>query len=175
MRNAYVAERHAEKNLKWTPPSDAVQLKLHGRADRIDILKDGTCEILDFKTGQPPEAKDIRKFLAPQLLVEAAMVMAEGFEGHEAAPVSAISYVQVSSNPEAFTPADPAFKGREELEEAAFRMMNLMQSRAAAFLFSDHLPMHARIMPDTSRTWPGPYDHLARVDEWTGLNPGGDE
>ena len=48
--------------------------RLTGRADRIERRRDGSIAILDYKTGSPPTQKDVDSGLAPQLLLEAAMV-----------------------------------------------------------------------------------------------------
>ena len=37
------------------------QLKLGGRFDRVDQLKDGSLEIIDYKTGKVPTQKDVDK------------------------------------------------------------------------------------------------------------------
>ena len=50
------------------------QFRLTGRADRIERRRDGSIAILDYKTGSPPTQKDVDSGLAPQLLLEAAMV-----------------------------------------------------------------------------------------------------
>jgi ATP-dependent helicase/nuclease subunit B len=52
---------------------------LSGRADRIEQRKDGGLAILDYKTGTPPSQKDVDAGLAPQLLLEAAMLEAGAF------------------------------------------------------------------------------------------------
>ncbi|MBC7768075.1 MAG: double-strand break repair protein AddB [Phycisphaerales bacterium] len=48
---------------------------LTGIADRIEIAP-GHCAILDFKTGKPPTNEQVNSGLSPQLLLEAAMLMA---------------------------------------------------------------------------------------------------
>ena len=50
---------------------------LTGTADRIEIAPDGAT-ILDFKTGAPPTDKQVQTGLAPQLLLEAAMLARGG-------------------------------------------------------------------------------------------------
>jgi ATP-dependent helicase/nuclease subunit B len=50
-------------------------VSLTGRADRIEIAVDH-CAILDFKTGKPPTDEQVNTGLAPQLLLEGAMLMA---------------------------------------------------------------------------------------------------
>ena len=55
------------------------EFSVRGRADRIDILTGGGAALLDYKTGQAPTDKQIKAFLAPQLLLEGAMIRRGGF------------------------------------------------------------------------------------------------
>lgn len=52
------------------------KLTLGGRIDRIDTLPDGSIEIIDYKTGQAPKARDVGK--DKQLTVYALSAMQEG-------------------------------------------------------------------------------------------------
>ncbi len=70
--------------------------KLTARADRIDLLADGTAALLDFKTGEPPSDKRVAAGLAPQLPLEALILAGGGFEGVAAAATSRLRYVKVS-------------------------------------------------------------------------------
>jgi RecB family exonuclease len=58
-RDPRVATRHAEISGEHIFDAPAGPFKLTGRADRIDIFKDGTVGIYDYKTGQPPTAKQV--------------------------------------------------------------------------------------------------------------------
>ena len=174
-RDGRVDRRFAEQDLTWQAPPGALPFALHGRADRIDRLSDGSFEILDFKTGSIPEKNDMKELLAPQLLVEAAMVRDHGFAEVPPGEVSSLAYVKISANPAAFALKPFAMPVGLDITAALERMMMQVQARAEAFLFSDHLPMYPRIIPNVSRHYPGPYDHLARTDEWTTLETGGDE
>lgn len=53
--------------------------RLTGRADRIEQWREAGLAILDYKTGTPPSQKDVDMGLAPQLLLEAAMLEAGAF------------------------------------------------------------------------------------------------
>jgi RecB family exonuclease len=68
--------------LKITPT-----LTLGGKIDRIDTLKDGTKEIIDYKTGQAPKTRDPKKDL--QLTVYA-------MAGNPASPAGGSEKVIVS-------------------------------------------------------------------------------
>ncbi len=54
---------------------------LRGRADRIDMLRDGGGAIIDYKTGDLPSKKQVRALLSPQLPLEGAILAEGGFEG----------------------------------------------------------------------------------------------
>lgn len=161
-RDTRVSERHAEIKGEWTFPSG---FRLVGRADRVDVLADGTLEIIDFKTGSVPEPKQMKAFEAPQLLLEAAMARAVGIGPVEPATVSALTYIKVGSGasayrPRAFTPRDDDLPGA--IGEAERRL----QRHVAEFLLKDTLPLAARIIPDAKQRFRGEFDHLARTEEW---------
>ncbi|MGE3303714.1 MAG: double-strand break repair protein AddB [Hyphomonadaceae bacterium] len=74
---AWNAERAAMRAFLEAEAQMAVRgVRLRGIADRIEIAPAGA-EITDFKTGQLPSDRQINAQLAPQLLIEAAM-LAEG-------------------------------------------------------------------------------------------------
>jgi len=56
-------------------------VRIHGRADRIDLLPDGKLAIVDYKTGAPPTAKMVAKGFALQLGLIGLIAEAGGFEG----------------------------------------------------------------------------------------------
>src|SRR6185369_13418368 len=75
-RRAAIAQSHVEIDGRLSVTD---KFSLYGRADRIDILRAGGAVILDYKTGSPPTSGQIKTFLAPQLLLEGAMLAAGGF------------------------------------------------------------------------------------------------
>lgn len=79
---------------------DGPQMILTGAADRIEIGADGGA-ILDFKTGEPPSDKQVASGLAPQLLLEAAMLARAAFDGVPKAQARELVYWR-------FGGADPA-------------------------------------------------------------------
>ena len=70
---------------------------LGGRADRMDRRRDGTVDIVDFKTGAPPTAKMVKALLAPQLPLEGALLARGAFSKIGEAGVAGMAYVQVGS------------------------------------------------------------------------------
>ena len=172
-RDGDVVSRHAEVPGDWTFP-ELQDFRLTGRADRVDLLVDGSLEIIDFKTGGIPQPRDMKNFDAPQLLLEAAMARAGALQGIAPAVASALTYIKLALGPDAFQPT--AFKPGDgfDLMRAADEAARRMQGHIRALLLDDALPMAARVRPDVTRRYPGDYDHLARKDEWT-LIEGDDE
>lgn len=165
-RNDRVRQRHAEIKGFWALPFG---FTLTGRADRVDEMVDGTLEILDFKTGSVPAPGTMKAFEAPQLLLEAQMAKAGALPEVPQADSSALTYIKIGLGPEAFNPKDFALGDGHTIMGAADEIARRMQAHVEAFLFND-LPMPARILPLKTQRYPGAYDHLARVDEWTAVD-----
>lgn len=165
-REPRVLRRHAEIAGTWSPPH-SVPFSLSGRADRIDEMRDGTLEILDFKTGSIPSPKLMQALDAPQLPLEAAMARAGGFDAVAPAAASALTYLKIGLGPEALveTPfrVPPEYDVPAVAEAASMRMQRLVST----LLLSDAHPMAARIRPLPGQRHAGDYDHLARTAEWT--------
>ena len=65
------------------PLAGGEPFRLRARADRIDVLRSGGASLIDYKSGAPPGAKEVKVGFAPQLTLEAAMLTRGGFEGLE--------------------------------------------------------------------------------------------
>ncbi len=165
---AEIEARHAEIDgtMELTPA-----FKLTGRADRIDRRRDGAYEILDFKTGTPPSPKQLSTGLAPQLALEAAMLKRGAFEAIPAgASVAVLGWIGLGKVGKG-EPFASAVKDRtaDELGDDAF-------ARLAALVAAYADPGRAyvsRARPMFENRFGSPYDHLARVAEWS--IGGGDE
>jgi len=165
-RDADVLKRHAEIDGLWALPTG---FTLKGRADRVDVMHDGTVQILDFKTGSVPQPYVMKAFEAPQLLLEAQMAKAGAMAGVPAADSSALTYIKIGLGPEAFAPKPFAFGEGHTTMSAAAEISERMQRHVDFFLFND-MPMPSRILPLKTQRFPGAYDHLARMDEWTAVD-----
>lgn len=167
-RAAFVAKRHAEISGRW-------ELKLvepfaiTGQADRVDLLSDGTLEILDFKTGSPPSNAAMKAFEAPQLPVEAMMALNAGLNGIPQADTSALTYIKIGLGPDAFKPSAFATADGMSVMDAAEEVFRRVQLHIEHFLFHQ-TALPARLLPLKSQRFAGAYDHLARVAEWTAVD-----
>ncbi|MFM9974583.1 MAG: double-strand break repair protein AddB [Beijerinckiaceae bacterium] len=142
--------------------ADGTLFKLRGRADRIDLCKDGGLAIVDYKSGSAPTSPQVQENFEPQLTLTAAIAQSGGFETIPAQDVLALSYVLVGADPQE---KQIIFaKKPESIEAASARhidslktMLNRLRSGEEAFI--------SRRMPEKVRDG-GDYDHLARVKEW---------
>ncbi|MBB4005267.1 double-strand break repair protein AddB [Aurantimonas endophytica] len=176
-RGAEVAERHAEIGGAQELPG--LSTTLTGRADRIDRMRDGSTVIIDYKTGTTPSLSQARALLAPQLPLEGAMAKRGGFgEAASATRIADLVYVRLrerefyedrlaTDGGKKSEPVDP-----DALSEEAFaKLLGL----AAAYR-QETTPFTSRVRPFLAGDMSGPYDHLARAQEWAiGMDDAGEE
>lgn len=141
---------------------------LKGTADRIDIFKDGTARILDYKTGTIPSIKEVVAGYAPQLPLESYLFSNNGFP-EQAKPVAQLAYWKLAS------------------KETDCNVINITQNKTAQELSDDNFenlktlihiynqektPYVAAALTGRDKTY-NDYDHLARTSEWA--NEGDEE
>lgn len=162
-----IARRVAESKGQLRIATPSGDFLLTGKADRIDILNDGQVEILDYKTGSVPSAKEVAAGYAPQLPLEAAMAMQGAFPGIPAAKVAALRYVRLKGGAsggeerEAGAERGPDSKSAEDLAREALEGLKAL---IAAFA-QPETPYEARPHPSFAPRY-SDYGHLARLKEW---------
>ncbi|MGY6551565.1 MAG: PD-(D/E)XK nuclease family protein [Erythrobacter sp.] len=150
-------------------------ITVHGRADRIDRLEDGTLVIIDYKTGAPPSAKQVEAGFALQLGVLGLIARegsftdekthqvitgdATGFEYWSFARVKGeegFGYIdvpmKVKGKKTGVLPEDFLPHHEDKLSEAIARYINGKE------------PFTARENPDYRGY--NDYDQLMRLEEW---------
>jgi ATP-dependent helicase/nuclease subunit B len=141
--------------------------ELTAKADRVDLLADGTLAIVDYKTGAVPSAWDVALGFAPQLPLEAAIAFRGGFDGVPAVPISALEYWHLKGGrdgcavtpvkaPESRSAADPMVLA----EEAYQGLVGLLEAFS-----KDETPYLARPRESYALGY-NDYEHLARFAEW---------
>jgi ATP-dependent helicase/nuclease subunit B len=136
-----------------------MDFELTGVADRIDILKNGTAAILDYKTGAAPSPKQVEQLLSPQLPLEAAMLAQDGF-GIGKFIAEELLYLSLASESKARAPR--AIENAAALAQEAVQQLQ----RRIAWFGEEATPFFPRVRPFRADL-AGDYDHLARVREWS--------
>ncbi len=160
-RRATLATIFTEVQGEMCISGPAGAFRIHGRADRIDVLRRGGAAIIDYKTGSIPTDKQVRELLAPQLPIEAAMLAAGGFPTVGTMEPKELVYVRFSGGAEAGSWKPLKIGGAEAAEIA----LALLTRYVVAFddptkgYVSRAIPFRSDLV--------GTYDHLARYGEWT--------
>lgn len=138
---------------------------LTARADRIDVTQDGGAVIYDYKTGAPPNQKQVAELYAPQLPLEAAIVEHGGFADLGQRPVRDLVYIQASGRQDGGEQQRATKDGPEGLSTKA---LEDLQGLVAHFANTD-TPYEVKRRAGTafaSAYRHDDYEHLARVQEW---------
>ncbi len=143
---------------------------LNARADRIERRSDGTFAILDYKTGQPPTAKQVRMGLSPQLTLEAAILRGGGFEGIDSgSSVSELAYVRISGNNPPGEHRALELKIRNEPPQSPDAAADYAREKLEALILAfenEAEPYSSLNLPMWTNRY-GTYDDLARIKEWS--------
>jgi ATP-dependent helicase/nuclease subunit B len=148
---------------------------LTGKADRIDRLPDGRVGIVDYKTGKPPSARQVRAGFALQLGLLGLIAEHGGFPDTGAAPVAgSFEYWSLAKKGDAFgyreSPVDPLGK-RDKIITADFTSWVYGQfEEVAATYLTGTAPFDAQVNPEVANY--GDYDQLMRLEEWYGRDDG---
>ena len=138
-------------------PTAMGEATLTAFADRIDLLEAGGFAIYDYKTSQPPTPKQQQAF-AKQLALEAAILSRDGFEGTAAGRPVKLAFIRLNDGAELTAEGD----AEEQAAQALDGLTKLINAYA-----DPETPYRARLRPAWI-AYDGPYDHLARRDEWDG-------
>lgn len=148
---------------------------LTGKADRIDLLPDGKLGIVDYKTGKPPSARQVKAGYALQLGLLGLIAEHDGFPGTDAGPVAGgFEYWSLAKKGDAFgyreSPVDAMGK-RDKIITADFTSLVHAQFEdiAGAWL-TGGAPFDAQVNPEVANY--GDYDQLMRLEEWYGRDDG---
>jgi ATP-dependent helicase/nuclease subunit B len=144
--------------------ADGSIFHLRARADRIERHKGGQVVLVDYKTGTPPTKKEIRVGFSPQVTLEAAMALRGAFGSLGFAPKTVEGlYLKLGGKDGGHTEA-------VEFEDAAFIDVAERHYADLVALLDQYRDVAT---PYPSRPFAkfvaryNPYDHLARVAEWS--------
>jgi ATP-dependent helicase/nuclease subunit B len=150
------------------PLADGSVFTLSAVADRIEIARDGSLRVVDYKTGTPPGLEEVRVGFAPQLTLEAAMIAEAAFPEIGTREVNEALYLKLGGG-----------DGGKKVE------LDWSKQKKKGEAFADVVARHRRELvtlldqfreettPYIPRPFPkyaakyNDYDHLARVKEWS--------
>jgi ATP-dependent helicase/nuclease subunit B len=143
--------------------------ELTARADRIDVLKDGSARIVDFKTGTVPSWEKVKAGLYPQLTLEAAIHEAGGFALEANGRASEIAYVKLSGRDEPVRYMTPPYMPdiAQIVQDHLAGLERLI--RAFGNIETPYIPRGRNDDAEKSLD----YDHLSRFREWAWSGDGG--
>ncbi|MCA0977290.1 double-strand break repair protein AddB [Qipengyuania flava] len=144
---------------------------VHGRADRIDRLPDGSLAIVDYKTGKPPSAAMVEEGFALQLGILGLIAADNGFKGVTGEP-GGYEYWSLGrakdDNPHGFGYVEVPLKvGSKRSGIAPEDFLPLTRGKLAEAIgkyIKGDAPFTARENPN----YPAydTYDQLMRLEEW---------
>ena len=126
-------------------------------ADRIDELKDGSVNILDYKTGRIPSQKQVDSGHALQLLLEGLIAQKGGFTGIKRKDIRQVIYWQLGCKKLEITPEEEK-RLIEKCEDYLLRLISTFDFETT--------PYHARPVPKFIPKNKD-YEHLSRIKEWS--------
>jgi ATP-dependent helicase/nuclease subunit B len=151
-------------------------VRIHGRADRIDRLADGSLAVVDYKTGQPPKLKQVESGYALQLGLVAMIAEAGGFKDAFGA-VSRFEYWSLAKDskrkgeiaPFGYRDTPILIDGKKKgipAEEFIPKTRDYLDDALNRWILGSD-PFTARLNPDLAVYTD--YDQLMRLDEWLPL------
>jgi ATP-dependent helicase/nuclease subunit B len=145
---------------------DFAGVKLHGRADRIDVTADDLIGVVDYKTGKPPSAKAVTAGFSMQLGLLGLIAERGGFEG-VSGTAGLFEYWSLSKDRDKFGKRSSPVGGRSAwaANEFVTRSAAVFQIAADRWLTGSE-PFTAKLVPEYA-TYED-YDQLMRRDEWYG-------
>ena len=138
-------------------------ITVHGRADRIDKMPDGSIAIVDYKTGQPPSQKSVDEGFSLQLGLLGLIGRAGGFEGVTGDP-EAFEYWSLARYRGKFGRLMVPDKDMPDGQFLAHAYRNFVE--AAGKWLTGTEPFTAKLNPAYAPY--GDYDQLMRLEEWYG-------
>lgn len=137
--------------------------EIYATADRIDLTKDGSYNIIDYKTGKARTIKEIKAGYAPQLPIEALIASQGGFDELPPAPINQLMYWKMDDKIIAL--CDDIAQVITDTQSHILEIINLFADPEVGYLSRPN-PKHILEYSD--------YEHLARVKEWS-ITSEGDE
>lgn len=165
-RAPFIQKTYSEQQGSITLNPDNNPFELVCRADRIDVMKNQTIELIDYKTGSVPKPPSIKYGYEPQLPLEAYILSQNGFAGIPAYPVESMDYWKLSGKQNAskissaIASTDQETTFQDLVNQAVQKLLLLIQTFDNPQTPYESCPLPAHIPQYND------YAYLARIQEW---------
>ncbi len=130
------------------------------KADRIDILPNGQLRILDYKTGMPPSDQDVNLGFSPQLPLEGAIALENGFQEIHSNSLDSLQFWWLKGDAQGGVVKTISGNPTEISQKAKEGLKNLI-------LMYDNVHTSYPALPNPNKELKyNDYAHLARLEEW---------
>lgn len=162
LRREQILTSYPEKTGSLLLNGPAGLFEITARADRINHLKNGKLEIIDFKTGPIPRNVEVEAGFSPQLPLEAAIAINGNFKGVPKGAVITLEFWRLRGGNDPGTISSVGGDFPENLaNDAKEGLQKLINS------FDDpQTPYESRPRANVAPRF-SDYEHLARVKEWS--------
>ena len=152
--------------------AEGSRYRLTAKADRIDVLEDGTARLIDYKSGSVPSLNAGTHSYSLQLDLEAAILAGGGFDAAGSCPVAEVAYLAITGR----EPPGEWKRMKGDPAEAAARALEECRALFAAFARpqTPYIATDWSDEPNLERD----YGQLSRWREWgqgRGREEAGDE
>ena len=142
-------------------------VRIHGRADRIDRVPDGSLAVVDYKTGTPPSSRRVEEGFALQLGLIGMIAENGGFEGIDG-EAAGFEYWSLAKNKDQIGyVATPLKIGNKrsgiDPEEFLPKTEFFLNDALDRWILGTE-PFTARLNPELGSY--ADYDQVMRLDEW---------
>ena len=162
-RQSEIQKILCEQKGEMTFQTKAGPFQLYGIADRIDVKKDGSVDLIDYKTGLLPSVHSVLTGYSPQLPLEGALLRHNGFQNVGSKTPGSMEYWRLRGQQDGGTIRKIT---KTETDSEALTDDALEHLKDLINTYDDERTCYLAT-PDTSVSLQyNDFDHLARYDEW---------
>lgn len=152
--NVYKVNNEIEGEIVYSMPRG--DFKFTAKADRIDKLKNGCINIIDYKTGQIPTKNQVKSGFALQVVLEALIASKGGFNKIDTKNIENLIYWQLGNKSLEINASEGDIINKTE--DYILRLISAFDFETTPYL-SRPTPKYISKNRD--------YEHLARIREWS--------
>lgn len=132
-------------------------------ADRIDLMNDGSVEIIDYKTGTPPTTKEVHAGFAPQLPLEGYLLTQGGFQEIGKRHVSDLAYWRLAAKTQ--NAKITSVMNKKSDEDTVIETAYLGLKKLITVFNDENVAYESCPAPKIAPRY-NDYEHLSRAKEW---------